>query len=60
MTKRITTWQNVYPNWIGPPCSTRSDADTANKGLGITNRLCVYRIERDEDGGNHEIFVEEV
>ena len=58
--KRITTWHNVYANWVGPQCSNRSDADETDRELGIMNRLCVYRIERDEDGGNHEMFKEEV
>jgi hypothetical protein len=30
-----------------------------NRGA-TENRLCVYRIERNEDGSNPEIFVEEV
>ena len=54
--KRITTWHNVYCDWIGPQCSSRSDADE----VAYAGRLCVYRIERDEDGGNPEIFKEEV
>ena len=56
--KRITTWHNVYYNWIGPQHSTRSEAD--REVLSAGKRLCVYRIERDGDGGNPEIFVEEV
>ena len=62
MTKRITTWHNVYGAWIAPHCSTRSDADLGDQsgGYHTDKRLCVYRIERDEDGGNPEIFVEEV
>ena len=58
--KRITTWHNVYGDWIGPQCSSRSDADDTNAVLIRRDRLCVYRIERDEDGGNHEMFKEEV
>lgn len=58
--KRITTWHNVYANCIGPQCSSRSDADKTDRELRIMKRFCVYRIERDEDGGNPEIFVEEV
>lgn len=54
--KRITTCHNVYEAWIGPQCRTRSDADES----AYSARLCVYRIERDEDGGNHEMFKEEV
>ena len=46
--KRITTWHNVY-----------SDSITAH-AYSRKKRLCVYRIERDEDGGNPEIFVEDV
>ena len=60
--KRITTWHNVYPTWIGPQCSSRSDADLGDHSEGFLaeERFCVYRIERDEDGGNPEIFVEKV
>ena len=61
--KRITTWHNVYNDWIGPQCSSRSDADDTDNVLRdalVPVRRCVYRIERDEDGGNPEIFVEEV
>ena len=58
--KRITTWHNVYYNWIGPQCFSRSDADKVADQELLGGRLCVYRIERDEDGGNPEIFVEEV
>jgi hypothetical protein len=55
--KRITTWHNVYDDWVSYECFTRqyADEDADNR-----IRLCVYRIERDEDGGNPEIFVEEV
>ena len=55
--KRITTWHNVYKTWLGLQCAAREYADACKDG---ENRLCVYRIERDEDGGNPEIFVEEV
>ena len=58
--KRITTWHNVYANWIGPGCCSRSDADEVAEQLAHADRLCVYRIERDEGSGNPEIFVEEV
>ena len=61
--KRITTWHNVYGDWIGPQCSSRSGADEMYHSVESALdpvRLCVYRIERDEDGGNPEIFVEEV
>ena len=54
--KRITLWQNVYETRISPFLESRSEAD----GCAMTGRLCVYRLERDEDGGNPEIFVEEV
>ena len=58
--KRITTWHNVYYNWTGPQCSSRSDADEVADQLAHAGRLCVYRIEREPDGGNPEIFVEDV
>ncbi len=54
--KRIVTWHNNYGDWLGLQCFSRSDADKAVGG----GRLCVYRFERDEDGGNPEIFVEDV
>ena len=52
MPKRITTWHNVYEGWVGA-------SNKVNRGA-TENRLCVYRIERNEDGSNPEIFVEEV
>ena len=54
--KRITTWHNVYGTYTHSSYVSRSLADQAS----IAKRLCVYRIERDEDGRNPEIFVEEV
>ena len=54
--KRITTWHNVYVGDISVANSNREDADDPPK----QTRLCVYRIERDADGGNPEIFVEDV
>ena len=54
--KRITTWHNVYDK--GVYCS--HDGREAADGCAVQTRLCVYRIERDEDGGNPEIFVEDV
>jgi len=53
--KRITTWQNVYDAWIGPHYTNRIRADENS----TDDRRCVYRIERDEDGSNPELFVEE-
>ena len=59
--KRISTWHNVYSDKAGTQWSTRSEADDLlHYDLSFSGRLCVYRIERDEDGGNPEIFVEEV
>ena len=58
--KRITTWHNVYSDWLGSQCSSRSDADEVAHRITHAGRLCVYRIERDEDGGNFEMFKEEV
>ena len=54
--KRITTWHNVYPD--GPSFARKRIEEEAT--LSSNPRICVYRIERDEDGGNPEIFVEEV
>ena len=61
--KRITTWHNVYKAFLAHQCSSRSQADDVHNSIGeyfTGGRLCVYRIERDEDGSNPEIFVEEV
>ena len=63
LPKRVSTWHNVYGDWIGPQCSSRSGADEMHHSVESALdpvRLCVYRIERDEDGSNPEIFVEEV
>ena len=56
--KRITTWHNVYSCSIREQYTSRRQADAS--AAAYQKRLCVYRIERDEDGGNPEIFVEEV
>ena len=50
--KRITTWHNVYEGWVGA-------SNKVNRGA-TENRLCVYRIERDGDGGNFKMFKEDV
>ena len=55
--KRITTWHNVYPKGISAHTKSREELDLYD---GDIARTCVYRIERDADGGNPEIFVEEV
>jgi len=55
--KRITSWHNVYDGWISPPHSRRGDTDL---GRNPRDRLCVYRISRNEDGSDPEIFMEEV
>lgn len=55
--KRITTWHNVYSSiTLGAGYKSREVADRNC----AQSRLCVYRIEHDEDGGNHEIFVGKV
>ena len=54
--KRITTWHNVYARGGSSQRLTRREVDR----IATDDRLCVYRIERDEDGGNPEIFVEKV
>jgi hypothetical protein len=54
--ERLVMWCNVYDGWVGPWCRSRKDADHHQSGA----RLCVYRIERDADGSNPEIFVEDV
>jgi len=56
--KRITTWHNVYLDAsLGATGFTNRDQADRHR---CSNPICVYRIERDEDGGNPEIFVEEV
>ena len=55
--KRITTWHNVYEDWVGDGVPSRERADRMFKHQP---RSCVYRIERDEDGSNFEMFKEEV
>ena len=53
--KRITTWHNIYVcGGFTSHFRSRADADA----FTVHGRLCVYRIEHDEDGGNPEIFVE--
>lgn len=54
--KRITAWHNVYKSHISESFESRIWAD----GFAWESRLCVYRIERDEDGGNLKTFTEEV
>ena len=56
--KRISTWHNVYSCSIREQCTSRRQADAY--AAAYQKRLCVYRIERDEDGSNPEIFEEEV
>jgi len=52
---RVVRWANVYPNSNDSSCISRASADLY-KG---PNRLCVFRIECDEDGGNPTISREE-
>ena len=53
--KRITTWHNLYKAYLSPSYRSRSEADRAS----TRNRLCVIRLEYDEDGGNFKTFTEE-
>ena len=53
--KRLTSWHNVYEDWVDAGGTSRKNADRG----ATENRLCVYLIERNEDGSNPEIFVEE-
>jgi hypothetical protein len=57
--KRITTWHNVYQDATLGYNSFTSRDQTFPHSVGLKG-LCVYRIERDVDGGNPEIFVEDV
>lgn len=54
--KRIVTWHNVYPEGVVHYETSREIAD---KNAG-SRRTCVYRIERNEDGSDPQIFVEDV
>ena len=54
--KRNTTWHNVYPDITSGSYSSRAAADNRR----YSGCICVYRIERDEDGGNPEMFEEEM
>jgi len=54
--KRIVSWYNVYAGGILLHHDCRDMADY----MPSPNRLCVYRIECDEDGSNPELFVEDV
>lgn len=55
--KRIVLWHNVYSDWVGLSYHSRADADS---GADVSRRLCVYRIERNEDGSDPTIEVEDV
>ena len=55
LPKRIVTWHNVDAEYTGGGHTRRDKADH----IAGTSRLCVYRIERDEDGGNPTITVEQ-
>ena len=57
MPKRITTWHNVYQDATLGYNSFTSRDQTFPHSVGLKG-ICVYRIERDEDGSNPEIFVE--
>ena len=54
--ERITTWYNVYSSGLLLNYSSREEADI-HAGY---DRIYVYRIERNEDGSNPEIFAEDV
>lgn len=52
--ERIVTWHKVYISGkIGPGYATRKAVDMRG-----ANRLCVYRITRNEDGSDPQIEVE--
>ena len=52
--KRITSWHNVYRHQVSVDFNSRSQADEC----AMPGRLCVYRLERDKDGGNLKVFTE--
>lgn len=55
--KRVVRWQNVYQKHVyGTLHKSREQADAH----AIPNRLCVHRIEMDEDGRNPTIEWEAV
>lgn len=54
--KRITTWHNVYKYSRSYSYKSRKSADIDAGSY----RVCVCRLECDEDGGNPEIFLEDL
>ena len=54
LPKRILRWQNFYSGVSTGWCTSRRAADN----FAFDDRICVHRIECDEDGRNPEIFVE--
>jgi len=58
LPERIVSWHNVYEGGFGGPYDSREKADYMD--ISSELRTCVYRIERDADGSNPEIFVEDV
>ena len=55
LPKRTVRWQNFYPKG----CCTRHSSREYADDFATPDRLCVHRIECDEDGRNPEIFVED-
>ena len=58
--KRIVTWHNVYKDYIGGQRLSRSASDKLDENVPRVKRLAVYRIERNPDGSDPQIFVEGV
>ena len=54
--KRIVTWHNVYEGRLGGWFNSREEADDQQ----LKDRLCVYRITRNEDGSDPQIEVDGV
>jgi hypothetical protein len=54
--KRVVAWHNVYAEYVAGGDESRRGADLS----AADDRLCVYRIERNEDGSNPQIFVDDV
>lgn len=54
--KRVVAWHNVYAEYVAGGDESRRGADLS----AADDRLCVYRIERNEDGSDPQIFVDDV
>lgn len=54
--KRVVTWHNVYPDFVDGGYDSKRAAYIHT----LCKCICVYRIERNEDGSDPTIEVEDV